>query len=159
MTTGTSAETRWLTASEDHLWRSWLTVNALVLAALHRDLHAASGLSMTDLDTLVRLKDSPEGRLRVSELARVLQWERSRVSHQIRRMEQRGLLVRRECPEDARGAFVAITDAGRCAIDRAAPSHVAGVRRLLFDVLDDSDQSSLARILDSLAAPHEACPQ
>ena len=94
--------------------------------------------------------------MRVSDLARLLQCERSRVSHYLTRMERRGLVERRECAEDARGAFISVTKSGRAANEQAAPGHVAAVRRLVFDALDDNDVSGLSAALDKmLARRHE----
>src|SRR4029450_7521118 len=86
-----SAAVRWLTAQEEHLWRGWLKLNAELASTLQRELQQDVGLSMPDFEVLVHLTDNPEGRLRVTELAGLLQWERSRVSHHVKRMEHRGL--------------------------------------------------------------------
>jgi DNA-binding MarR family transcriptional regulator len=145
-----TSDTPWLTAREEHMWRGWLTLNAAVNAALQRDLQDGSGLSMPDFDVLVNLTDSPDGRVRVTDLARLLHWERSRVSHHVTRMQRRGLVERVECPEDGRGAFIAVTPAGRTAIERAAPGHVRAVRRLVFDVLDGDDVDRFAAVIDKM---------
>ena len=115
-----SPAVRWLTAQEEHLWRGWLKLNAELASTLQRELQHDVGLSMPDFEVLVHLTDNPEGRVRVSDLAGLLQWERSRVSHHIKRMERRGLVERVECSEDGRGAFVVITPQGRAAIEEAA---------------------------------------
>src|SRR5512139_1414531 len=103
----------WLTEAEQRVWRRWLAMNAELPAVLHRELQADSGLSLPDFEVLVQLTDTPEGRVRVSDLASALMWERSRLSHHIKRMEGRGLIVRQECAEDGRGAFVGVTPVGR----------------------------------------------
>jgi DNA-binding MarR family transcriptional regulator len=84
--------------------------------------------------------------MRVLELARALRWEKSRLSHQLTRMGQRGLIERSNCTEDRRGAFVVLTDAGRSAVDAAAPKHVESVRRYLFDGLTPDQVDALAAI-------------
>lgn len=142
--------TPWLSAEEQRLWRGWLALTAAVPAVLHRELQADAGLSLPDFDVLVQLSETDDGRLRVSELARSLAWERSRLSHHVARMERRGLVVREECPDDGRGAFVVLTAQGRSAIEAAAPHHVRTVRRLLLDPLDDRDVSELARLVTTL---------
>jgi len=109
------SETPWLSTQEERLWRGWMRLNTELSATLQREMQADAQLSMSDYDVLVHLTDSPEGRVRVSDLARLLQWERSRVSHHVPRMERRGLVERSECVEDGRGAFVAVTAAGRAA--------------------------------------------
>jgi DNA-binding MarR family transcriptional regulator len=145
-------EIPWLSAQEEHLWRAWTQLNAELSATLQREMQTDAKLSLSDYEVLVHLTDSPEGRLRVSDLARLLQWERSRVSHHLTRMERRGLVERRECPEDGRGAFIAVTATGRTANERAAPGHVAAVRRLVFDVLDADEVASLTAVIDKMLA-------
>ena len=138
-----SSDVRWLTAEEERVWRRWLTLNARLSATLHRELQDDAGLSMPDFEVLVHLTDSPEGRIRVTDLARLLQWERSRVSHHVTRMERRRLVQRVECAEDGRGAFIVITPQGRAAIEQAAPGHVNTVRRLVFDALSPEESGFL----------------
>ena len=149
---GMEPEVPWLAAHEERLWRGWMRLNAELSATLQRDMQSGAQLSMSDYDVLVHLTDSREGRLRVSDLARLLQWGLSRVSHHVTRMERRGLVERSECAEDGRGAFVAVTAAGRAAIERAAPGHVAAVRQLVFDVLDADDVAGLTAIVDKMLA-------
>ena len=147
-----SSDVRWLTAKEERVWRRWLTLNARLSATLQRELQDDAGLSMPDYEVLVHLTDSPEGRVRVTDLARLLQWERSRVSHHVTRMESRRLVQRVECAEDGRGAFVVITPQGRAAIEQAAPCHVDTVRRLVFDALNPEEVDALATIIDKALA-------
>jgi DNA-binding MarR family transcriptional regulator len=147
-----SAPDPWLDDAQQSLWRQWLAVQARLPAALHRRLLADSGLSLPDFDVLVQLTDVADGRLRVLELATALQWERSRLSHHVKRMEARGLVEREECVDDGRGAYVVLTEAGRAAITAAAPDHVRTVRRLVFDALDESDLRALDRITSRVLA-------
>lgn len=142
--------TPWLTDDEQHLWRSWLTVNRRVSALLARDMQGDGRLSMADFEVLVNLTDSPHGRLRVSDLATNVQWERSRLSHQVSRMVGRGLVEKSTCSDDGRGAWVGVTDAGRAAIEQAAPKHVRAVRRHFFDVLTQQDIAALTQTTDRL---------
>ena len=146
------SDVQWLTAQEERVWRRWLTLNARLSATLHRELQDDAGLSMPDFEVLVHLTDSPEGRIRVTDLARLLLWERSRVSHHVTRMERRRLVRRVECAEDGRGAFIVITPQGRAAIEQAAPGHVNTVRRLVFDALSPEDLDSFATIIDKALA-------
>lgn len=145
-----SSEVRWLTGQEQHLWRSWLKLNTELASTLQRELQQDAGLSMPDYEVLVHLTDNPQGRVRVNELAGLLQWERSRVSHHIKRMERRGLVERMECSEDGRGAFVVITPQGRTVIEEAAPGHVMAVRRLMIDALSKEEKEALAAVIDKL---------
>lgn len=138
-------ETPWLTEKQHRVWRDWLAVNAQLATALNRRLQADSGLSLQDFDVLVHLTDTTEGKVRVSTLADALSWERSRLSHHIRRMECRGLVERQECPDDGRGAFVVLTPPGRTAINRAAPGHARTVKHLVFDSLTDQELDIVAR--------------
>lgn len=151
-----STDVPWLTDEQEQVWRRWLTVNALLPATLHRELQADAGLSLPDFDVLVQLTDTPLGRVRVNDLALALQWEKSRVSHHVTRMERRGLIRREECREDARGAFVVITTEGKAAIERAAPGHVRTVRQLIFDQLTEDELDCLATITRKVLTRLEA---
>jgi DNA-binding MarR family transcriptional regulator len=137
---------RWLDAREQCAWRSFLEMQGALNARLARQLQEESALSMPDFAVLVQLTDRPDGRARVLELATALRWEKSRLSHHLARMQQRGLVAREECSADRRGAFMVVTDAGRAAIEAAAPMHVEAVRRYLFDVLDRDQIDALATI-------------
>ncbi len=149
---------RWLTAQEQHLWRGWLKLNTELASVLHRELQHDAGLSMPDFEVLVHLTDNSDGRLRVNDLARLLNWERSRLSHHITRMEHRRLVERMDCREDGRGAFVVITPQGRAAIEQAAPGHVNAVRRLMIDTLDTNEKTALAAVIDKLLTRLEESP-
>ncbi|SCE94540.1 DNA-binding transcriptional regulator, MarR family [Micromonospora haikouensis] len=138
--------TRWLDDDQQRAWRAYLRMQAEVAARLGRQLQADSGLSFADYGVLVQLAEAPDGRLRPFALQRDLQWEQSRLSHHLGRMQRRGLVDREECPQDARGAFVVLTAAGRAAIEAAAPAHVDTVRRLVFDQLDPDEVRALERI-------------
>lgn len=142
----------WLSDKQQRVWRHWLTVNALLPAVLHRELQADAGLSLPDFDVLVQLTESPEGRVRVTDLARSLSWEKSRASHHLTRMERRGLVRREECRDDGRGAFVVLTSDGRTAIEQAAPGHVRTVRSLVFDGLTEEEVDVLESALDKVLA-------
>jgi DNA-binding MarR family transcriptional regulator len=137
---------QWLDPAEQHAWRAFVRLHQKLSARLSRDLQAHSKLSGADFEILVALTDVPEGRQRFQELAKSVEWEQSRLSHQIARMCKRGLVAREECPEDARGAFVVITPAGRHVIEAAAPQHVAMVRRLVIDALSPDELAALGRI-------------
>ncbi|WP_083452760.1 MarR family winged helix-turn-helix transcriptional regulator [Mycolicibacterium goodii] len=104
---------------------------------MNRQLQADSGLSLSDYDVLVALSDDNEDGMRVGDLAAQIGWERSRLSHQLRRMEERGLTARRPSTEDGRTTIVVLTATGRRAIEDAAPGHVDLVHRLFFDPLPD----------------------
>jgi DNA-binding MarR family transcriptional regulator len=149
-------ETRWLDESQQQAWRGYLRMQSQLSARLNRQLQADSDLSLADFDVLVALTDQPEDRLRVSELARALQWEKSRLSHHVGRMERRGLVLRTECADDGRGAFVALTPEGRRSIEAAAPPHVEAVRRLVFDDLTPGQVATMDAIARQVLARLEA---
>jgi DNA-binding MarR family transcriptional regulator len=148
------SDTQWLSPSEQHAWRMFIRLHQRLNTRLVRDLQAHSQLSGADFEILVALTDLPDGRQRFQDLAKAVEWEQSRLSHQIARMIKRGLVARHECAEDGRGAFVAITPVGRKTIEAAAPQHVALVRRLVIDALSPDELAALAlissRILERL---------
>lgn len=147
---------RWLTEEEQRAWRGLLRMTSQLNARMNRQLLQDYGVSLADYDVLVVLSEAPEGRLRVFEVADALAWEQSRVSHQLARMQRRGLITREGCATDARGAFAVLTTVGRATIERAAPAHVEQVRQLVFDELSHEQVSALTeittRVLDRLAA-------
>lgn len=147
-------EPRWLDERQQRAWRGHLAVAARLQAELNRRLQAESGLSLADFDVLVALSERGEhgSPLRVTELAEALQWEKSRLSHHLTRMQRRGLVDRQDCPDDARGAFVLLSPTGRRAIEQAAPAHVAAVRELVFDGLDDGQVEAWADVSDLVLA-------
>jgi DNA-binding MarR family transcriptional regulator len=150
---------RWLTEDEQRAWRGLLRMTAQLNARMNRQLQDDYGISLADYDVLVVLSEAPAGRRRVFEIADALAWEQSRVSHQLARMQRRGLVARQECLTDARGAFAVLTEAGRAAIERAAPAHVEMVRQLVFDGLSRDQLTALtavtARVLDRLQGPSQ----
>lgn len=129
------AEHRWLDEREERAWRALQFMQMRLEGELARQLAVDSGLSYPDYLVLIALTDSADGRLRLFELAEVLGWEKSRLSHHIARMAGRGLVRKEKCETDRRGAFVAVTAQGRTEIAAAAPGHAAAVRRLFVDRL------------------------
>lgn len=125
---------RWLSSREERAWRALQLMHMHLDAALARQL-ATAGLSYSDYAVLVALTDRPDGRSRLFQLAELLGWEKSRLSHQVGRMAARGLVKKETCDSDRRGADVILTRRGRTAIEAAAPGHVAVVRRLFVDRL------------------------
>jgi len=150
MTTETT--TAWLSDTEQQTWRRWLALSAQLPALLHRELQHDSELSLPDFDVLVRLTDDDRGRERIAQLAEALQWERSRLSHHVTRMARRGLVEKEECLDDGRGSLVVLTDAGRAAIERAAPAHVRTVRRAFFDALSAQEVELLGELTEKVLA-------
>jgi DNA-binding MarR family transcriptional regulator len=143
-------DTQWLSPREQHSWRAFIRLNQKLNARLGSELQSQSKLSGPDFAILVALTDEPTGRARFQELAKAIDFEQSRLSHQIARMTKRGLVAREECAEDGRGAFVTITDQGREVIEAAAPKHVAAVRRLVLDAISPEDLDTLGAIAERI---------
>jgi DNA-binding MarR family transcriptional regulator len=131
---GTDGEPRWLSSGEQQAWRATVNLSQLLLRQLDRDL-SAHGLNGHDYEILVELSEAPDQRLRMTELADATSQSRSRLSHQISRMEKRGLVRRDECEGDKRGTFAVLTAEGTATIERVAPDHVEHVRRHFIDRL------------------------
>jgi DNA-binding MarR family transcriptional regulator len=144
--------TRWLTADEERTWRRYRRMRTLLDLQLARDLGQDSGLSEADYDVLSTLSESPDGQWRAGDLAGRLLWSTSRLAHQVRRMEERGLLERRASPDDGRGAVVGLSAHGRATLRAAAPPHVASVRRNLIDLLTPAELRALDRIAGKVVA-------
>lgn len=152
----------WLDPTEDRAWRSWLEMTAKVRTLVARDLLADAGLSEADYEVLVQLSEHPDLRIRMSDLAGQLRWSRSRLSHQVARMEARGQLTKEGCDQDARGWYAVLTPSGLDDIRRAAPLHVASVRRNMLEALDHRQLDQLhalsTAVLDHLC-PAEPLPE
>lgn len=143
-------EPPWLDDLEDRAWRAYVAMSQLLDTEISRGLRMDIGLSMADYRVLAPLSEAPDHRLRMQDLASHAHWEKSRLSHQVRRMESRGLVRREECPTDARGALAVITPEGLQAVRKAAPMHVARVRRLLVDVLSREQLEALADVCETV---------
>jgi DNA-binding MarR family transcriptional regulator len=145
-------EVRWLDEEEARAWRSLQIMQARLTALLARDLSAHSELSYQDYVVLVALTDQPNGQMRMFQLSNALGWEKSRMSHQVSRMAERGLVEKSKCGSDRRGAYVSVTAAGRQEISAAAPSHLEAVRRLVIDRLTPSQLAGLADVAETVLA-------
>ncbi|CAN5826706.1 MarR family transcriptional regulator [soil metagenome] len=143
---------RWLSETEDRAWRSYVRMSRELTVQLNRSLSRSTGLSLVDYEVLVVLSESADDRLRAYELGMTLRWEKSRLSHHLKRMEGRGLIERRVCESDGRGLWVQLTAAGRAAVEGAAPRHVEDVRRLFVDVLTPGQLEELAEVSEKVVA-------
>ncbi|MEU3456718.1 MarR family transcriptional regulator [Micromonospora sp. NPDC006766] len=143
--------TRWLDPDEQRTWRAFLTASRALMDTLDRELQRDAGMPHAYYEILVRLSEAPQRRLRMSELADATGSSRSRLSHAASRLEAAGWIRREECPTDRRGQIAALTDAGHAALAAAAPGHVEGVRRHLFDALSPAQVDQLRRISEALA--------
>jgi DNA-binding MarR family transcriptional regulator len=132
----------WLSADEQRAWRTYLRMSSLLPAQLNRQLQRDSGLTLPEYEVLVQLSEAPGQELRPFQISEALNWEQSRLSHQLTRMLRRGLIRRRECEADGRGAFVVLTADGADAIRSAAPGHAAAVREIIFDRLTEAQRAA-----------------
>jgi DNA-binding MarR family transcriptional regulator len=146
------ADARWLDERETHVWRSYHRLVRDFGGAMDRQLERDAGLSGADYALLVPLSEAPDEVLRMRDLGTQVDWDRSRLSHHVSRMEKRGLVAREDCPDDARGSMVRLTAAGRGAIQAAAPQHVETVRRYFFDPLPADELEVLGRVFDRMLA-------
>jgi len=148
-------EPNWLSPQEDRAWRAFMHSHHQLVARLNRGLQEL-GLSGADYEILAVLSGHDGHRMPAHELCNKLAWEKSRVSHQVRRMEKDGLISRGPNPDDARSTIVCLLPAGRAAIEKAAPRHVEDVRRNFIELLTPAELDMLAalneRVLHHLAA-------
>jgi DNA-binding MarR family transcriptional regulator len=140
----TTEEPRWLSDEEQQMWRASLGVLNLLPVFLERDLQQKHGLTMHDYEILVRLSEAPERRVRMTELAGLSHQSKSRLSHQMTRMENAGLVMRESCDSDRRGQWAVLTEAGWDRLVKAAPDHVESVRRHYIDLLTEEQREILS---------------
>ncbi len=151
--------TGWLSEDEQRAWRAYLNANRLLDLELEKGF-GQHGLSSSDYEVLVHLSEAPEHRLRMWELAHNTLLEKSRLSHQITRMERAGLVRRESCEGDRRGQFAVLTEHGWEMIKRAAPDHVKQVRRFFIDRMDTEQLKTLTEIFSTLAEDlRKRCPK
>jgi DNA-binding MarR family transcriptional regulator len=150
--------TRWLAADQQQHWRAYIAATTLLTDKLNREMQAAHGIPMADYEILVRLSEAPDRRLRMSQLAEFTLASRSRLSHQIDRLEKVGLVVREACETDKRGANAVLTELGWTTLVAAAPTHVTGVREHFVDLLTDEQFAALGDALAIVADHLQAEP-
>ncbi|MCI2424362.1 MarR family transcriptional regulator [Saccharopolyspora sp. K220] len=150
MTEVTEQRTNWLGDCEMASWRAYIVGSALLEYRLNRELQLAHGLSMADYEILVRLSEQPQQQMRMSELANEIAHSKSRISHQIRRLEAAELVRRVDCPSDGRGVLAVLTEQGLAKLQEAARTHVAGVREHMIDHLEPDELKALAGIFGRL---------
>ena len=142
---------RWLTDEEQRAWRAYIRLAQLLMRQLDRDLNPF-GLSMHDYEILVELSEAPHRRMGMTELADRTAQSRSRLSHQISRMEAKSLVSRENCEGDKRGTFAVLTQHGAATISEVAPHHVASVRRHFIDQLGSLELTTLTGAFEPLLA-------
>ena len=148
MTTGT----RWLNEEEQELWRLLLGAIRKINRGMEETLMSGGEVSASEFAVLVTLSEQKDHQMRLRELCAELDWDRSRTSHQVTRMEKRGLVTKCKSVGDARGVVVKITDDGFTRLERAVPEHVESVRRLVFDHLSEEDVPSLVNFFKGVLA-------
>ncbi|MFE4590046.1 MarR family winged helix-turn-helix transcriptional regulator [Streptomyces laurentii] len=146
----TETATPWLTDAEQCAWRTYLDVNRMLTHQLEKDLQPF-GLTMNDYEILVNLSESAERRLRMSDLATATLQSKSRLSHQITRMENAGLVRREHCESDRRGLYAVLTDLGMETMRKVAPHHVEAVRKHFIGQLSTEALTSLHESLKPVA--------
>jgi DNA-binding MarR family transcriptional regulator len=141
-------EPNWLSEEEEKAWRGFVALRIGLVGHLARQLAQDSGITEAEFEVLVVVSEAPGQRIRSRDLGKALNWERSRLSHQITRMEERGMVAREQCENDARGFDVLLTKAGLKAIQAAAPKHLEAVRHCFIDLLTPAQMKALSNIAD-----------
>src|SRR5438045_4466338 len=137
-------EPQWLTAEEQRAWRAYIESAKVLFDALDRQLQRDAGMPHAYYEILVALSEAQERSMRMSELAERTLSSRSRLSHAIARLEERGWVVREDCPTDRRGQVARLTDEGFATLAEAAPGHVNAVRDYVIAVLSAAPLDHLA---------------
>ena len=153
---GFMADIRWLTADEQRAWRAFLDATQLLFSSVEGQLQRESGIPHGYYEILVRLSEAPDRSLRMSQLAEASVSSKSRLSHAVARLEERGWVERLDCATDRRGQIARLTDSGFTALENAAPSHVEQVRRTLFDALSAEQVAQLAAISAAITSGAQA---
>jgi DNA-binding MarR family transcriptional regulator len=144
--------TPWLTTDEQLAWRAYLEATTLLFDALDRQLQRDSGIPHGYYEILVRLSETDGRTMRMSELADATRSSRSRLSHAVARLEDRGWVERRDCDTDRRGQLAVLTDVGFEALAAAAPGHVQAVRTHMIDQLSSEQMAQLREIGEAIVA-------
>ncbi len=150
-----SQQTRWLSSAEQQAWRAFLTACQTLFAAVDAQLLRDSDIPHGYYEILVRLSEAPGRALRMTQLAEASTSSKSRLSHAVARLEERGWVKRTDCATDRRGQVAQLTDEGHAALAAAAPGHVAQVRRSLIDRLTPEQVEQLREISNAIIAGAE----
>lgn len=154
------ADVRWLDDDEQQAWRAFITAAVLITRALDKEMRDEHDLSLDDYAILALVSEAPGQRLRLGELAQVLRVPKAHITYRIGRLRDLGLADRVGCPDDARGAYCVLTDAGMRAVESAAPTHVHGVRNHLLDHLTPAQRDAMGDAFASVLRGHAgSCPE
>lgn len=148
--------TRWLTDTEQRTWRAFLGACRRLFAEVDGQLQHEAGIPHAYYEILVRLSEAPRRELRMTQLADASVSSKSRLSHAVARLEERGWIERTACPTDRRGQVARLTDAGFAALDTAAAGHVELVRRIVFDQLSGDQVDQLLAISAAIESGADA---
>jgi DNA-binding MarR family transcriptional regulator len=146
------SEPPWLDDAQQRAWRAYLESTILLFEALDRQLQRDAGMPHAYFEILVRLSEAEGRALRMSELADDTHSSRSRLSHAVARLEERGWVVRQDCETDRRGQLAVLTDTGFAVLEAAAPGHVEAVRRYVIDRLAPEQVAQLTAIGETIVA-------
>ena len=153
--TATPDTVQWLTAEQQTVWRAYLAGVSRINDRLDAELRPF-GLDLGEYEILVNLSEAEQLEMRMSELADKVRQSRSRLTHTVARMEAKGLILRKSCPQDRRGVIAVLTANGLTLLKQAAPYHVASVREVLVDVVDPDDFEALGRAMQAVLDAQDA---
>lgn len=140
------------TPSELRIWRDYIETAEALRARMADRMQQASALSLGDYSVLLALSEAPGHRLRPSEIATQIEWERSRVSHHLGRMEKRDLVHRAACADDSRGSDVILTEVGADAFRRSSIPHMRDIHELFIDALSAEQLSATSHLTATIRA-------
>lgn len=138
------------TMEQMRIWRSYVETAEIIRSRLGKQFQSESGISSGDYSIMVTLSEEPDWRLRPSELAERIEWDRSRLSHHLKRMEKRGLVRREICPSDSRGSLIVLTEEGFEDFRRSSVPHLQFVKELFIDAFDDDGLAQVDTVTSTL---------
>ena len=154
-----STELEHLTAAEERAWRGLVRAHACLVKRLDAQLEADHGLPLTSHEVLLRLAGTPQGKMRMHDIASSVLLSRSGLTRLVDRLERDGLVHRCSCENDARGAYAVITEEGRAKLAAAGASHMAAVRRLFLSHYTEDELEQLGSLLGRLLPAEGCCAQ
>ncbi len=148
-----------LSARELSVWRTFLRAHAGITRQLEHELAAQHMLPLPSYDVLLQLAESPQRRLRMTDLAERVLLSRSGLTRLVDRLSAEGLVAREACPDDARGTFTVITEAGLAKLREAAPTHLHGIEEHVTSRLSPVELDALGRLLRKLLPEAESAAE